>query len=285
MNNKVNEEIEKIIFQRNNSPLDDFLGLSPTEMHYLLYEAFSDQSPVQIRSNINDTTLDQIPLFRIVEEYLKIIQRDRQIKLTPLGALPKKVFVEVYDKKFLIDKHIESGIVKLWKEHDCISIMNARFSAELGGLVKKTNGKLSLTKKGSKLLLPENRLQLFKSFFQAFTERFAWSYNDGYTEQPVGQLGWAFSIILLIKFGDQPRLAGFYAEKYLKAFPDFITVFKSDNSTPERQFTHCYSIRTFDRFALWFGFVKIEKQKVFLNLDTDKITKTDLVKLLFNSKY
>jgi hypothetical protein len=215
---------------------------------------------------------------------LKIIQRDKQIKLTPLGSLPKKVMIEVYDKKLLLDEHIESGVVKLFREHDCISIMSARYTAEFGGLVKKTNGKLSLTKKGLKLIQPENRLELFNTFFQTFTEKFSWCNNDGFTDEPVGQIGWAFSIFMLNKFGDQPRLADFYAEKYLKAFPHFATFFDPRYSTRQQQFSSCYSIRTFDRFALWFGFVKIEKQNRFFNPSTDKITKTDLVELLFKVK-
>lgn len=87
---KLQDDIKSNILHWNNTPVDDFLGLTPTEVHHLLYEAFGDKSPIQFRDDIDDETLDQIPLFRIVEEYLKIIQREKQIKLTPLGALQKK---------------------------------------------------------------------------------------------------------------------------------------------------------------------------------------------------
>lgn len=278
---KIPDDIEANFILRNNTPVDDFLGLSPTEIHHLLYDTFGDKSPVQFRDDIDDKTLDQIPLFRIVEDYLKIIQRDKHIKLTPLGALPKKVMVELYDKKFLFDEHIESGITKLWKEDDCIAIRSARLTAEIAGLVKKVSGKLTLTKTATKLLETNNRLQLFRQFFQAFTDKFLWSFNDGYPEQPIGQLGWAFSVIMLDKFGDQPQTVDFYADKYLKAFPNFITFFRPDYSTPKRQFFRCYGVRTFDRFFLWFGFVTVDKQKIFLDLDTDKFKRTDLVKSIF----
>jgi hypothetical protein len=261
--------------------MDDFLGLSPTEIHHLLYDTFSDKSPIQFRDDIDNKTLDQIPLFRIAEEFLKIIQRDKQIKLTPLGALPKKVMVELYDKRFLLEELVESGISKLWREEDSISIRSARFATELAGLVKKANGKLSLTKTATKLLETNNRLKIFKQFFQAFTDKFMWSFNDGYPEQPIGQLGWAFSVIMLDKFGDQPQTADFYADKYLRAFPKFISFFRHDFSTPERQFYRCYSVRTFDRFFLWFGFVTVDKQKIFLDLDNDKLKRTELVKGIF----
>jgi hypothetical protein len=278
---KIPDDIETNILLRNNTPLNDFLGLSPTETHHLLYDTFGDKSPVQFRDNIDDETLDQIPLFRIAEEFLKIIYRDNQIKLTPLGALPKKAMVELYDKRFLLDEHIESGLTKLWKEDDCISIKSARLTAELAGLVRKTNGKLTLTKTGTKLLETNNRLQIFKQFFQAFTDKFLWSFNDGYPEQPIGQLAWAFSVIMLDKFGDQPQTVDFYADKYLRAFPNFITFFRHDYSTPERQFYRCYGVRTFDRFFLWFGFVTVDKQKKYLDLDTDKFKQTVLVKRIF----
>lgn len=270
---------------RNNSQLDDFLGLSPTEIHHLLYDTFGDKSPVRFRNHIDGATLNQIPLFLLAEEYLRIIQRDKQIKLTPLGALPKKVIVELYDKRFLLDEHIEIGIKKLWKEDDCISIRSARLTAEIAGLVRKANGKLSLTKTATKLLETNNRLQIFKLFFKAFTNKFIWSFNDGYPEQPIGQLGWAFSVIMLDKFGDQPQTSDFYAEKYLKAFPEFISFFRHDYSTPERQFYKCYGVRTFDRFFRWFGFVTVDKQKIFLNLDTEKFKRTDLVKSIFKTDY
>ena len=188
---------------------------------------------------------------------------------------------ELYDKRFLLNEHTGRGITKLWKEDDYIAIRSARLTAEIAGLVKKVSGKLTLTKTATKLLETNNRLQLFRQFFQAFTAKFLWSFNDGYPEQPIGQLGWAFSVIMLDKFGDQPQTVDFYADKYLKAFPKFITFFRPDYSTPERQFFRCYGVRTFDRFLLWFGFVTVDKQKIFLDLDTDKFKRTDLVKSIF----
>ena len=123
--------------------------------------------------------------------------------------------------------------------------------------------------------------QIFKQFFQAFTDKFLWSFNDDYPEQPIGQLGWAFSVILLDKFGNQPNTVGVYAAKYLKAFPQFITFFHSNYSTPKQQFISCFGIRTFYRFFLWFGFVTVDRQKQFLYLDTDKFKRTELVKSIF----
>jgi len=273
--------IHSQILLQNNQPIDDFLGLSSNEVHHLIYDTLGANSPVQFQSEIDDRTLDQIPLFLVAEAYLKIINRDKSIKLTPLGALPKKVFVEVYEKKYLLDEHIESGLIKLWKEDDWIAIKSARLSLELAGLVKKLNGKLILTKKAEKYFETKNRTELFKQFFHAFTDKFNWCYNDGYPEHPIGQLGWAFTAILLDKYGDTLLKSEFYAEKYLKAFPKFITFFKPEYTTAEKQYLRCYAVRTFERFFLWFGFVKVDNPQKILKKDLEKYVRTDLLRKVF----
>lgn len=82
--------IEDEIFKYNNSPLEKLSGLSPTQTHELIHNPLGENSCIKFSSNINSETLDEIPFFRISEELLKIIKREGFIKLTPLGALPKK---------------------------------------------------------------------------------------------------------------------------------------------------------------------------------------------------
>ncbi|MEO6550513.1 MAG: hypothetical protein ABIN94_21080 [Ferruginibacter sp.] len=277
---KAEDSINIDIILQNNSPVEEFLGLSPNGMHALIYDTLEEGSPIQFRDNITDDIFDQVPLFRLLEEYLKILQREKQIKLTPLGALPRKVVIELYEKRFITHDIIESGIAKINREHDCMSVLSARLTAEIAGLVRKANGKLTLTKNTTKLLKENNRNQLFKKFLQAFTDKFLWSYNDGYAEQPVAQLGWAFSAFMLYKLGGETRQADFYASRYLKAFPTFISFFKESYSTPEDQFIRCYTLRTFDRFMVWFGLVTLEIEGKY-NLEGGKVTGTGLLEKLF----
>ena len=274
-------EIDTLILLHNNSPLQEFLGLSLNQMHSLLYETFTADSPVQLSNDIDEGTLDQIPLFLIGEAVMKVIEREQQIKLTPLGALPKKVVVEVYDKRFLIDELIAKGIYKLWREEDCITVLNARLACTAAGLIKKVNGKLTLTKKGAKLLAPGCRVQLFHNFFEGFTTKLLWSFNDGYPEGQAGQLGWAFSILLLHKFEGEERPVAFYADKYLKAFPEFIHRFGNSYNSPEDEFTRCYTCRVFTRFMIWFGFAKIEGEKEYSYKENRKVRSTAIFPGIF----
>ena len=188
--------------------------------------------------------------------------------------------VELYAYKFIPEPLIEKGISKLTRQQDCISIENARLVAEVAGLVKKIKGKFSLTKVGTALLKQENRLQLFKKVLQTFTERFMWSYNDGYPAQPIGQQGWAFSVFMLAKFGEQFCKGEFYGDKYVIAFPHFIEFFNKDiYQSPRENCIRCYVVRTFERFFEWFGLVTIEKGE---NLfDKSNYKATDLLREVF----
>lgn len=273
-------EIETNILLKNNSPLDDFLGLSPSDMHDLVYYPHQNNSVVKIRSDIDNATLDRIPFFRIIEELLKIVERDSFIKLTPLGALPKKIMVELYSYKFIPEYFLENGTTKLTRQQDSISIENARLVAEVAGFVKKIKGKFSLTKNGNLLLKSENRLKLFHSVIEAFTERFMWSYNDGYPEHPIAQQGWAFSVFMLAKFGNEFRQGEFYGDGYVTAFPNFIDFFHDVNyGTPRDNCIRCYVVRTFDRFFDWLGIVTVEKGATFF--DKSNYKATDLLRKVF----
>ncbi len=265
----------------NNMPVDDFLGLTRNEMHYLLYQPLGEHSAVKLRKEIPDDVLDNIPFFSLTEAFLRILERDKQIKLTKTGALPRIVLWELYQKKIMPDAHIESGLIKLSKEIDWLPARSIRPIMQHAGLLMKRKGHLLLTKKGEKLVSGKNRTELFKIFLETFANKFAWSYNDYYTDAPVAQFGWAYSVILLHKFGHESRPTGFYAEKFLDAFPTSVAFFEPGFSSAEEYFADCYILRTIQHFFLWLGCIAIEKQKMLLDIDGLKCTKTDILDAIF----
>jgi hypothetical protein len=275
-------DIEDEIIKYNNSPQEKLSGLTPSQTYELIHNPLGECSCIKFRSDITFETLNEIPFFRLCEALLKIIHRDGFIKLTPLGALPKKILVELYDFRFIIDEHIESGISKLYHEDNCISVKIAKIVCESTNLVRKSKGKLLLTKNGEKQLKTENRVALFKVIFTAFTEKFNWAYNDGYAEEPVGQYGYLFSIYLLKTFGKDENFTNFYASKYLQVFEKFITLFNDDYTTSEKQFNSCYMVRTFERFTEWFGLTRINGKNNYFDHENAKIVKTKLLDMIFN---
>jgi hypothetical protein len=250
-------EALRILF--NNAPLEDFSGLTPNEVDALLYDPLGERSPIGLRPGLSSQTLDSIPFFRLTEEMLRMVQREGTIKLTPLGALPKKFLHELYDHRLLLERALEDGITKLTREVDSVVLTSLHINTRLMGALKKTNNKLTLTKKGEKLLAPDQRHALFQLMLETFTQKFNWAYNDAYTEHPVAQRGWGYTVYLLLKFGDQAQPVGFYADQYIRAFPVFLGYFgETAFRDPLTTFKGCYTVRTFDRFLEWFGLVRLE---------------------------
>ena len=67
------DDIENLLILRNNSPIDDFEGLSANQAHYLLHYPFSERSPLQFQKQISDEVLDKVPFLRLTEVLLNII--------------------------------------------------------------------------------------------------------------------------------------------------------------------------------------------------------------------
>lgn len=274
-------EIETFILLKNNKPLEEYCGLSATEMHNLLYDPFGEKSILSFRKDITNVTLDQIPFFRLTEEFIKLIQKEKQIKLTPSGALPKKTLLELYSHKLILESEIENGIIKPSREQDFVSIQTMRYNSQACGIVEEIEGKLSLTILGDKFLNQENRIEFFKTVFKTYTTRYNWSSNDEFTEEPVGELGFGYSMYLLKKFGDKRNDCLTYAAKYFHAFPKLFNCFELPMTHRIVESGYCYNLRTFERFFEWFGLVKIYKSfKEFDSIDA-KVKSSEIFKQIF----
>lgn len=254
----IKRKLESSLIEYNTKPIEDFEGLSPADMRYVLYEPYSKNSPLKINKAIDDKILDQVPLFNQVEYLLNNIIAAGEIKLTSTGSLPTKVVKDIYSQGFLHDFAIEEGITNLYSETSCNTIHLTRIIVELAGFTKKKNGKLSLTKNWNGKITSKDRNALFHKTFEIFTQKFNWGYFDGYPSPKTGQLGFTFSLLLLSKYGNTEREDRFYSEKYLKAFPNILMEYSDEQVVvePNRQFHRCYSLRTFERFLEHFNLVE-----------------------------
>lgn len=73
----------------NNRPIEDFEGFSSTDMHYLVCNTFSPDSPFQSKKNIPDNIPDQITFLVQIEFLLSRINSLGELKLIAKGFLPR----------------------------------------------------------------------------------------------------------------------------------------------------------------------------------------------------
>lgn len=248
--------------QQNNRPIPEFEGYSPNEMQYLLHDPFGPDSPLKLNV-LDEADYRLIPMLNMIRYLGKHLKKTGEMKLTAKGFLPVKIVADLYKQGFYKEEMIESGIVKLYKQTDSHSIDLAMKLADMAGLTKKRYNKLSLTKNGEKLL--GNNAELLRQLLSTFGFKFNWAYYDRYEWETIGQIGFAFSLVLLKRYGDKKRRDAFYAKKYFGAFPDFYEGEDAQTEIEENPWNpalSCYFIRTFERFLHLFGLVEIERERV-----------------------
>ncbi len=253
----IQKHIDQFMHDQNNRLIPEFEGYSPLEMHKILFFTFESDSPVVLKK-LTPMDCVECPMYLSVKYFLDLIQKEGEIKLTAKGYLPTKIVLDIYNQKFLEEREFSSGISKLSKEADSLTVNLTRLLSELAGLIKKRNGKISLTKFGEKHA--SNAPKLLELLFKTMTQKFSWAFYDGYEDQQIGQFGFGFSLILMSKYGTEIRQNRFYSDRYIKAFPQFLDAVTPKYTTPQEYIGNCYSVRTFERFMDYFGLVRIEMQ-------------------------
>ncbi len=254
---KLNEELARTMEDANSRPVEEMDFLSPNDMQHILRHTFEKQSPIGFKDDIDISVLDQIPMLNLVIAYLKIIEENKEIKLTKIGNLPTKFVYQLYELGVIKEYPIESGIVKLKKEDDSMTIQLARFLTELIGATKKRNNKLSLTANGKKMLATKARASLLKAIFKANCQKYNLGFFDGFDESDIQGL-FGFTLYLLIKYGNENKGIDFYCDKNLIAFPILLSQFDSKYNTSKNRYQRCYILRIFERFLKYYNFVDYE---------------------------
>lgn len=251
---ELNTVAAQVTARRNRSAEDDFCGLSPDQMHRILYLPFESPELAQFHSEIE--VAPEIPILRIFTALADAIG-ETGLKATAKGNLPLvfcKTLAEAIKSENQENPLILIGGIR--SETDFEQLHCTRVLAELAGLICQQRGRFVLTPEGQQLLTPEQLNRVYWRLFRAYTTQFNWAYRDGHPEADIVQHAFLFNLFLLQQYGDTPRSSQFYADKFLTAFPAGLALFpESSYSTPEKDAAHCYSLRTLERFARFFGLV------------------------------
>jgi len=261
-----------------------FGGLSSQELTYLIYKPFDADSPLVLRKDLKATDLnvDEMIMFKFIKQFLLDVKEGQPIKLTTKGNLNRKFIQQLYTHRIITSKHVDSGFVKLLREDDFYPIHFSHVIAKMAGLCRKYKNKLSLTKKGEKVI--KDDALLYVELLKSFTSKFNWSYMT-YDPDEVAQLGWGLSVFNFMRYGEQERKLEFYVDRYVHIFGDMLDAFDNNRpSSPYDQLKSCYHQRFFNRFCDLFGFASTRIEGEDILTRQYFIKKTPLLDKVFFSK-
>ena len=251
---ELNAVAQEAAHQQNLAPVDDFCGLSPSQMHALLHFPFdSDLFTYSISITSVETSI--MRLFLALTEAIG----ETGLKATAKGNLPLNFCKELAEQ--FIDESagtVPPRIGGIRTELDFDELHCTRLVAELAGLIRKYRGKFVLTKKCQQLLAAEKMGEVYFELFRSYATKFNWGYRDSFEEAQFIQQSFLFTLYLLHKYGNTEQSEDFYSDKFITAFPMVPDMFpQTSYSTSEDDASRCYLNRVIDRFAHFFGFVAL----------------------------
>lgn len=243
--------------QKNDSPTEEFHGLSPEQMHCFLHMPFESPELVTFPS-VLQTEPESKAAF-VLSMLIEGAGEDG-IKLTAKGNLGQKFCQEASRQYFAHYPDPFMSCLAVRSETNFEPLHAIRLTAQLGGLVRKNKGRLLLTKKCRKALEGNGLRELHPLLMHAYIRKFNWGYRDGCQELSFVQQAFLFTLYLLHKYGNCWRPATFYSDNFLQAFPVILQEIESKPyESPQDAFKYCYILRTLHRFIAFFGLADVEQ--------------------------
>jgi len=261
--------MDGITRRQNHRPQDSFCGLSPDQMHRLLDFPFESEGLVTFSDKLSN--LSDVPIMQIFSLLASALS-DSGLKATAKGNLPLK-FCREASRAYWGEKKYKEQISfsSIRTELDLPDLHTTRLVARLAGLIRKYRGRFLLTLKGEGLSSETFQAECYLELFRTYNRKFNWAYRDLYPPLHIVQNSFLYSLFLLQRFGEDWRPRTFYAEKFIRAFP---MALQEGRETPYRtaedEVGHCFSLRTWERFAEFLGLAEIRKdQRDRLSLEYD----------------
>jgi hypothetical protein len=186
---------------------------------------------------------------------------DKGLKPTATGNLPRNVSREIARQYLGADVYANrTQFGDFQSEQDVAELHAVRLVAGLAGLVRKYRGRFVVSKACREMVRKEDWPALYEKLFEQYIRRFNWAYPRGLMEVGFFQQSFAFSLYLLSRFGDQPRPASFYADRFVQAFPMLLDMEPPTQAwKPADALKFAYTSQVLRSFADLFGLVKYER--------------------------
>lgn len=244
----------------------DFLGLSPAQMHRILYGRFSENRDIlTVEPDAALCTPAGVPALAEAVLFLRKLKERQPLKGTQKGNLPRAWVQELYYE--LAERGDEeartiAAIHKPTGEDDAWSIARLRRLLTFAGLVKKRGPAFSLTHSGEAIVAAEDWPSLYSAILVAKTEKLAWGWSDRIEGFPLIQAASMFSLYALkvaaADFVTGNTLAGIF----LDAFPGIQDEVRGSWAQPDQIVTAAFVYRFLDAFCEYMGLVETRGEHV-----------------------
>lgn len=253
----LNEKVAALMEKENEMAQDDFLGLSPDQVHRLIHFPF-DQTEDIVSFNTAQApeALASIPVVADAMLFLNTMADSEPLKATGKGFLPLKV------AKFLHhEMHSMGYIGSISSEEQSPHLYTLRLMLEMCGWIKKRKKAFTLTARGRRIAEKGFNGETYLELFRVYTGKFNWGFRDAYPEAAIIQHSFLFSFIILKRFASDFISADEIAACFIRAFPMVLNEIEPDTHRNSTQIlSRMISLRLLERFCEHFGLVELHRE-------------------------
>lgn len=204
--------------QRNRTALEDFHGLSPEQMQWLLTDPFGAPELLEVPEVLDgEPTAPVLDLFMPLAEALS----GDGVKATAKGNLPRALCRDLAARYFTGDRlYLDANVtVSGHREEDFQDLHYTRRLARKAGLIRLARGRWHLTALGRERLGRHGAAGVYPRLLRAAATTSPWprEVEDGL--DALIRDAWPFTAWLLTHHGHEVRPASFYQEAFVRAFP------------------------------------------------------------------
>jgi hypothetical protein len=272
------EELKAFIEARteemNRTPLDEFIGLSPDQMHSILHSIIDDNGSIlAINSGLFATSVEAVPALLQCRYLLERVgESDKGLKATQKGNLPRSVVQDFYE---VFVREYDVLDMTPMMEDDVKEIQKAKYFLRDSGFIKFKKGRFSVTRQGRRMLDDFDPVAFYLLLFRYFAETYNWLYGTHYSDSmEFLQASLPFCLYLIKRKAGDFVFAEELAEIYLNAFPRLAEDMEYDygESTVTSGFIYLFLIE----FAHYLGLAEILGKRDILSRSEAQFRTTQL---------
>ncbi|GGD68392.1 YecA family protein [Lacimicrobium alkaliphilum] len=258
---ELNQVAQHKMAERNNRPVEDFCGLTPTQMENWLYAPFSELDGVNISVPGDLSTSPVMSYLAVIIE--QAILQGGWIKATTKGNLPAKLVKkagELLPGFAVAQFETEPSISEFTgsNEDKFNALHYARVLAELAGIIYLKSGRFYVKKVAQKQYQLYGLGAFFLPMLESAVKQYNWGYLDSWPDDVDLRPFWLFMLWRLQTHGSVDKLT----DEVCRAFPTLLKqVPEDDYFSPQERLDALISSRFVVRFLQFWGFVTIDPKR------------------------
>ncbi|WP_404396650.1 YecA family protein [Idiomarina loihiensis] len=246
----------------NNTPHQDFCGLTPGQVNNWLYALFSELDGITINT---PSDLSTSPVMRYLELMLETaLANGGQIKATAKGNLPATLVKEAsaFLPEFAVapfERAISISEFAGANEDKFNALHYSRVLTEIAGIFKLKSNKFHVSAWAKRQYQQAGLESFFPIMLETAVYKYNWGYFDLWEDEIPLQQFWLFMVWRLQHHESHERLV----DEMIQAFPDLLTALDGEEFFSEKEkLSLLIESRFIKRFLQFFGFVMVDPRRV-----------------------